>query len=301
MGGSQTPMQEFRRNDTLLKSASFESASAKTVVRNLDLLLNAVYKAGRADAPLLKAWNKLAAGNDDGSMTEFSWLDADVLHLSGGVVVASATYGPVSRLAAWNGQGRPIPVPDDFKYMLRWHPRLAASGNTLLLISDSIQDAGMRVATRVDLIALTALGLVKGQGLEIGHTLDWGGAKVRGSTLTVDRLEEPKSFFVASAEAIFRRHEVYSVRGGTLTQVSSLPLDQPLRALDAYVYQAQHTKSPTATQRIARKVLPVQNMLNGHTERVTGDRAEITLEADGPKGAFQLRRIDGRWVVESAK
>lgn len=301
IGGSQTPMQEFRRNDSLLKNASYESASVKTVGRNLDLLLNAVYRSGRADAPLLKTWNKLAAGNDDGSMTEFSWIDADLLHLPGGLIVASATYGPISRLAAWNSQGHSIPVPDDFKYMVRWHPKLVLSGNTLLLVSDSIQDAGMRVATRVDAIALTTSGLVKGKGFEFGHTLDWGGAKARGTTLMIDRLEEPKSFFVTSAEAIFRQHDVYSVRGGNLEISGRTQLDQPLRALDAYIYLAQHAKSPNAIQRFARKVLPAQNMLNGHTERVNGDRAEITLDADGPKATFLLRRIDGRWVVESAK
>lgn len=294
----------FAKNDAEVAERSFVDP-LPPVVQNLDILVDAVRKADRKSlTALLKKFGDLAKKNDQGFATSFGWVAGE--KVSAGTFTAIAvSYGPIGKVVVFEASDK---VRDDvaLTYMVQRAPHiLSLTEHELIVGSQFVRDAGMRDNTQIQSFRINlgrhtgadSLTLVK--SLEIEHTLEWGGARVKEGRLILESIDSPKSFILANTEAVLKRTRTYSISRGELVLQSDKPGDLPLRAVDDWLRAAQTASRPDPKQRQARRAIPEPELLLDYTVQQQAQKATVVFETDRGKLTFQLSKTPSGFVVRN--
>jgi len=216
----------------------------------------------------------------------------------------AVTMGAVSRLRVVdeaNGQSIEVAKPMQWLYRYRQHPQFASDGG-LLIISDSVQDAGVRVGLRIDLLRQAGKSYQVQQTIKRLFVLDNDFPALNGDRLVVRSVDTPQAILTSQADQHFSRIEEFEITGSGVRTVRTRVLDPELRAVDAWLLAARRTRFPDAIQALARKRITGGTLLNDCSLRPKGfDTVEATVEFDSAKFRFTLRKVDGAYRVLSVK
>jgi hypothetical protein len=212
---------------------------------------------------VIDRYARVADSGGGAPVTDFTWLDVRYASLPHRDCVA-VTYGGLSRIAVYDRRsGKRIPLPRRSGWLTGWHsePHFAKDG-TLVLISSSVQDMGMRTAFRVDLLARGERGYRLVRTWQRMNTLDYGGAVLAGNRLILKSIDLPTSYVTAATETQFEREEVYRIAGG-IPLLEKRDRTQPeLRYLDRWMGTARAAKSPDPLQARFRRVSSKPDVLD---------------------------------------
>lgn len=279
----------------------------------LDILLRAARRAWEAspnisDTQLEKQLSAFAkAANPkkkDFSSSEPCWFSFHTARQRKRFAIAF-TYGPISRLAVFNADTKqPMPVDRKMAWLYPWSQKpVFLSDGSLLVLSHSVQDMGIRTGRRVDTLRQQDGQWKHIQSLTRQSSLDLSpGVKVAGQTLTLQSLDEFQTFFVASAVPVPLREESFQITQGKLRPLNTILQDQTLRCADAWMAQARAARRPTADQKKVRQHLPDREMLSEyHEKRLAHGQVLLSLEFDDITLRFTLQRASNTWQVRALK
>ncbi len=291
----------------LAKSSSYDAPN-RDAVEAMEIVIRRVVAAGSnadAEAKRLAGVVEKAAPRDS-FPTSYAHLTVNRAQAAGRQAIG-VSFGAASRVAVFDASGKKrLAVPASMQWAAPWdcEPRFTPDGS-LVLLRCAVHDAGIRTAWRADLLAPAGDGYKLVQTWKRAGTLDYPGLALKGDTLTLRSLDEPKSFIVAAAEPMLKRTETIRIAGGKATVLTSRAEQPELRAADAWIAAARSAKRPTKQQAPIRAALPERTMLNewkrnpipngGCTLVLTFDEAQVgftMLPAGG--GTF---RVGGVTVV----
>lgn len=302
---SKTDVAEFTKNDRLIGNLGGRKRPTPAVIKNLELLVKVVRGSKdvseRGLKTLLAPFDKAAKkdSNDD-LADEYTWVSASVTTSKGRQLV-SVSYGPASRLAVFGNKGERLAVPTELQLLVPYsgEPKALPDGS-VVLVSDVVEAMGMRTESRVDFLAPTAAGYSLISTKRFTHTLEWQEPEVKGQSITCYGLDDPTSFGIASASALlFRRIQTFDVTAGQPKLTHQTMLDLEFRALDRWLYRAQRTAAPTASQKIGRRLIPK----NGHVDEYklsTLKNGKVQILLNGDLQATLVRK-DGAWAVSEVR
>lgn len=280
----------------LAKAPSYDKPN-KDAVEAMEIAIRRVVSAGagaEAEAKRLEQVVEKAAPADSFS-TSYAHLTVKTARGSGRLAVA-ASFGAASRVAVFEAAGgKRLAAPASVQWAAPWdcEPRFTPDGS-LVLLRCAVHDAGIRTAWRADLLTPAGDGYKLAHTWQRAGTLDYPGLALKGETLTLRSLDEPKSFFVAAAEPILKRTETIRIAGGKATVVTNRAEQPELRAADAWIAAARAAKRPTKPQAQVRAALPERTML-GEWKRspIPNGSSTLVLTFDEATVGFTLLPAGG--------
>ncbi len=234
----------------------------------------------------------------DVGVMEPTWFEVNTARHGGRCAIA-VTMGAVSRLAVFDRSGGgSYEVGAPMRWLYRYHqrPQFAANG-LLLVISDSVQDAGMREGLRIDLLGLSGRRFTVRQTLKRLFVLDkeWPARVSRaGDRLTLESVDAPGAILTSHADTHFERVETFAIEPAGLRPLSVLLRDPELRAVDAWLQAAKEAKRPAPMQSLARHLVPEGAMLSDCTVRALGaGQVAATVTFEDANVRFTLQKTGG--------
>ena len=263
---------------------------------------------GATDAQIeaaLKPFHDAANGSKEANPLETTptWFQVH-MHQQGDRLVIAVTYGPYSLLRIQNlrtGQRMPLPAAVERLYLWKMDPHFTSSGS-LIILSESIQDLGIRIGVRVDFLHLVGSNYIPQKSIVRTCTLEWGGLDLKGDLLIVQSLDSPQAFFTANSETLFKRKETYRAADATLERVRDEKQDTAFRALDAWLFTAQHTTHPDANQRTAKRALPDSQMLDSYSlKKLDSHTTQFDLDFGNARLRMVIQGIGSEYQVISVQ
>lgn len=288
--GGQTSMDRFKELAAQVSTATATPTPDARVSEAMELVLDAVAETLRSGStptersvraaaePFVQAVAATSGVSDETSATRYASLQVAAA-VDPTRAAVCLNYGAASRLAVYAGKDwERLHLPGSVEWMAPWasFPRLAPDG-AIVVVSQSVQDMGFRNGLRVYLLTRRADSYGLARAWARVTNLEYGGAKLEGSRLTIDSIDLPKGFLAAAASPLFERTEVYSIAGGDATTLSETLKHPELRFVDGWMVRARATKRPNSVQAALVKAAPTSENLD--TYRV-------------------LRKRDGTLIVE---
>lgn len=178
-------------------------------------------------------------------------------YLLGGTRMVIACTEDVCAWRMVDSAWRTIILPERVIPASEWmkSPKLLSNG-CILFTEDSLFAEGNRVPQRLEMVRIrghraTVFGPLQGQ-----TTLDVEPPRVNGNQVTVDWLDDPKTFGVYPTQLIFERYETWDCTPNGFRLVLSKPDQLALRSLDATIYRAWTSRRPSPLQRRVRRLWP---------------------------------------------
>jgi hypothetical protein len=256
----------------------------------------------RSAAPLIAGARRAA---DPEGLPASAYGDLRVAAATRGHLVAlTVTYGPVTRLAVFRmPAAKRLAVPASASWMTPWAARpIVTDVRTVALLCDSVQDAGMRSAMRLEVFSVGGAGLRRTFTTQLARLLDWGGFRVAGDRVMVTGIEPPRSFMTTSPERLFTVSRIYRLADGTARMVSER-LGQPeVRCVDRWLHGAHAARRPDAMQARVRTDFPELGVIESWRVSGVGDRRTVELVFPEGMARFTVSRSRGGLrVVDYAK
>lgn len=285
-------LEKFAQNDRTIGKGNYKPGDA-AIEENVLILTRALMNAPSGQIKgILARFDALAKKNDDGFATSFGWVGGSKV-VAGNLTIVCANYGPVGYVQIMRGRGE-LPTPKSLRFTDQRAPEvLFAKGGVAVIASHFVRDAGIHDNTKVDFLKIDGSNVRIENTVTAEHLLDWGGAAVRGGQITIESLDSPRSFS-AYSEPYLKHRRTY---GATGKLVKDEPGDLALRALDKWLFAAQHAKKPDALQKVAAGVLPGSELLSG----ITVEGGKIDLAGDGGRLHFELKATRSGYRVVSVR
>lgn len=273
--GGQTSMDRFREIAAQVSTSSPTATPDARVTEAMELVLDAVADVLRsgvapteqavrsAAEPFVQAVASTSGVSDSSSATRYTSLQVAAAVDSTRAAVC-LNYGAASRLAVYTGkEWERMHLPGAVEWMAPWasFPRLAPDG-AIVVVCQSVQEMGFRNGLRVYLLTRKADRYGLARAWARVTNLEYGGAKLEGSRLTIDSIDVPKGFLAAAASPLFERTEVYSIAGGEATTLSETLKHPELRFVENWMVQARACKRPNAIQAALVKASPTPDSLD---------------------------------------
>jgi len=265
-------------------------APNRLAVEAMEIVIHRVLAAGasaQAEGDRLSGELEKAEEGAYGPSTSFSWMSVRTAK-SHAILAVAVTYGAASRVAVFDTRASlRLVVPKVGGWMHPWRvePHFAPDG-TLLLLSGQVEDVGFRLGYRTDLLDRTANGYRLARTWTRQGILDYDGAELKGGTLVLRSIDDPVSFYVVRADAVFQRTETYRIAHGAAKLVSNVAYQPELRFVDAWIAQARKAKKPTVLEKRLASALSGewleldswrQTPATGGKRTVTVDFGDVTL------------------------
>jgi hypothetical protein len=234
---------------------------------------------------------------------EPGWLCVDTAR-SGTIRVIAVTLGPAARVAIFDlASGERLQVPTALMWLYRLHPHPQFTADqTLLLISDTVQAAGLRVGLQVDSLRRVGDGYQEVQSLEHTFNLDSAWPEIAGNQIRITSVDEPQSFYTSQADTLFTRTETFSIAAGRIRCVAEHRQDALLRAVDAWMAAARKARHPNRWQRVIRQALPEPSMIyDCHCKALSAGRTQVDMQFDNVLMRFEVTLTPTRYSVTSVR
>ena len=125
-----------------------------------------------------------------------------------------------------------------------------------------MQDAGVRVGLRIDLLRQTGLTFQVQQTLKRLFVLDNDFPAVKGDHLVVRSVDTPLAILTSQADQHFGRIEEFEITSTGFRTLSTRLLDPELRTIDSWLLTARRTRFPNPIQSLARKQITEGTLLS---------------------------------------
>ena len=287
---------------TSAKSVITETAS-QPLADEMDLLIGVSARILRRSPSLSEdqLMKRLApfAKRLDSEMTgttasEPGWFDVRTASRDG-IRAIAVTMGAVSRLAVLNDStGTAFEAGAPLRWLYRYHPHLQfCADGSLLMVSESVQDAGVRTGLRIDLVRRSGTLFAVRDTLKRTFVLDrdW---PVRlnnvGDLMTVTSVDEPVAIVTARVDTHFGRSETFAIDARGFRLVRTRASDLELRAIDAWIGGAKRARTPSALQALVRRKVEGSPLSDCVVRPAAGRRTQALVSFDEVRFKFLLAR-----------
>lgn len=210
-----------------------------------------------------------------------------------GVQVVGVTLGEWSRVRARDRAGNELEIPKNLRFIKRYGANPRFVGSILVVIQPGIQDAGVRYGYRTAFLTRTKTGFQSAQELVGVWTYDEVEAShlvIDGTRVTIRTLDQPRNFFTASPDRLFRTVSTWDLSGATPRLRGTQKFDLDMRAVDRWMSTALRAAKPTAEQvRFRKSWSPESPMVDGWKVAKTAKGSEITLDL-GSRYRFRVSK-----------
>lgn len=302
-------LARFRQLDLDLGAAAVSEKPMPKVVEAQEILISSVKQIAKGKtlsdeeiAKGLEAFQNAAAANGGGA-TEFSWV-AGAMARNKGILAICVNYGPAGRLAVFDEKtGKKLKLPSAVTWMPFYHPGpVFSSDGTLLLLSELVEDLGIRTQYKVQTLYPVA-GKYRLAETKVGtHNIDWGGPGVKDDMLTLAFIDAPKSFSTSNSSTLFQHVQYYSIAKGALKLKQDQKKSPQFRFLDEYIYRAQRSTAPDENQDLVASIAPKNAVLDSYTAKVVDANTTVyTLQFADGSVEFVVKKTKTGYRVASVK
>lgn len=223
------------------------------------------------------------------------WFDAATSRRKNLLAIA-VTFGAVSRLKVYDTQtGKTLVLPSLMNWFFPFHPHPHfADDTTLLFVSETVQDAGVRVGLRLDTLYRKGQQFTLTQTVMRQYNLQQPPPQIHANRLTITSVQDPKNFFFASADMRLECTEVFKIKNGRLHPLSQQKKDRALRAVDAWISTAKRVPQPNSHQRLIRRYLSHPTLVDDcSVKRISSAIERVTLTFDTAIVHFTVKAMQG--------
>ncbi len=246
-----------------------------------------------ADAKVVDAWlepfqRAMPAGPTGPPPSGYSSFYVSTYALVGGRLLV-AYMGSVTKLRMVDSAWRPLALPRRFDWFSEWNPiPQVLSNGCMLLVEDSTFAEGNRVPERLELLCIRGHQAHVFGPLQGETTLDVMQPRVIGNQVTVDWLDDPRSFETYPFQLFFERYRTWACTPTGFHLLRSKADQLAMRSLDAAIHRAWISKSPSALQRRIRRFWPRPRNEDQRFDEILDEWSQSVL----PNGLIRFRLDD---------
>jgi hypothetical protein len=294
----------FSSNPSPAEIAAFKAAyqsrkadsGSETPDPGISKALNLLVKAVKKDESIEPYQKAIAKPEDQSYFSDYSSIDGldfsfDKLRF---IVVR---MGQITRTVAYDGT-KPLHLPANYSWNYWYFPKPHRFKSGLVMFEEnSIQDASSRVGLRLSWLFRKGNSLRLVRRMTSAAVLDQLPITIKGERVIVPTIDPFKTLFVSMSTVSPERITTWDCSTTSPKIVKTVLRDQELRAVDAAIYHSWITSKPTAQDRLIRKRLPKDELIDAWTvKKSSNGRANVTI---GDALVFHLKKTKSGFKVES--